>query len=67
MATNEELITRARAVTDALAERVRKLSEGDPRWSSIIDDLEKIGTNPTTPFPDPTPEPSTTQSDAQPA
>ncbi|MGH3693227.1 MAG: hypothetical protein ACRDRX_04375 [Pseudonocardiaceae bacterium] len=53
MATNTELVNRLRGATDKLAEKVRRLSEGDPRFEPIIAELEAMGTDETNPVPEP--------------
>jgi hypothetical protein len=59
MATNDELVTRLRNATDRLAEKVRRLSEGDPRFEPIIAELEAMGVDETNPVPEPTPDTGT--------
>lgn len=59
MATNDELVTRLRTVTDTLAAKLRRLSQGDPRFEPIIAELEAMGVDDTNPLPEPVPEPPT--------
>lgn len=55
MATTDELVGRLRSATDRLAEKVRRLSEGDPRFGEIISELEAMGADPSNPVPEPAP------------
>jgi uncharacterized coiled-coil protein SlyX len=57
MATQAEFLNQVRDATDRLAERVRVLAGGDPRWQAIVDDLNAMGQDESNPIPDPTPDP----------
>lgn len=56
MATIDEIVTRLRVATDNLAAKLRRLSEGDPRFEPLITELEAMGADPTDPVPTPVPE-----------